>query len=101
MILIKDLCHIYNPRHRTNYVMAVNNVNLRIDDGEIVAVIGISGAGKSTLLRCINRLLEPTSGEVFIDGEDILHCPERKAQLMRRQMGMVFQNFNLLQRSLV
>lgn len=101
MIVIKDLCHIYNPRRRERSVVGVNNINLRIDDGEVVAVIGVSGAGKSTLLRCINRLLEPISGEVFIDGEDILHCSERKAQLIRRKMGMVFQNFNLLQRSLV
>lgn len=101
MILIKELCHIYNPHRGVNSVVGVKNVNLRIADGEIVAVIGVSGAGKSTLLRCINRLLEPTSGEVFIDGEEILHCSERRAQLMRRQMGMIFQNFNLLQRSLV
>lgn len=100
MILIKDLCHIYKPHHRTSSVMGVNNINLRIADGEIITVIGVSGAGKSTLLRCINRLLEPTSGEVFIDGEDILHCSGRKAQLIRRKMGMVFQNFNLLRRSL-
>jgi len=101
MILVKDLCHIYNPHRGKDSVVGVKNVNLRIDDGEIVAVIGVSGAGKSTLLRCINRLLEPTSGEVFIDGEEILHCSERKAQVMRRKIGMVFQNFNLLQRSLV
>ena len=101
MILIKNLCHIYNPHRGADSVVGANNINLRIGDGEIVAVIGISGAGKSTLLRCINRLLEPTSGEVFIDGEDILHCSERKAQAMRRKIGMVFQNFNLLQRSLV
>lgn len=101
MILIKDLCHIYNLHRGANSVVGVNSINLRIDDGEIVAVIGVSGAGKSTLLRCINRLLEPTRGEIFIDGEEILHCPERKARLIRREMGMVFQNFNLLQRSLV
>ena len=101
MILIKDLTHVYNPRHKAKSVVAVNNINLRIDDGEIVAVIGVSGAGKSTLLRCINRLLEPTSGELYINGEDILHCSERRAQAMRRQMGMIFQTFNLLQRSLV
>jgi len=101
MILIKGLTHIYNPHHRTNSVVGVNNINLRIDDNEIVALIGVSGAGKSTLLRCINRLLEPTSGEVLIDGEEILHCSERKAQAIRRKMGMVFQNFNLLQRSQV
>lgn len=95
MILIKNLHHIY----RANSLVGLNNINLMISGAEIVAIIGISGAGKSTLLRCINRLLEPTSGEVFIDGEEMLHCPERKAQLIRRKIGMVFQNFNLLQRS--
>ena len=96
MIKINNLNHIYQGG-----IIGVKEINLNIDTGEIVAVIGISGAGKSTLLKCINRLLEPTSGEVFIDNEEILHCPERKAQLIRRNIGMIFQNFNLLQRSLV
>lgn len=99
MIELKELCHIYNPGGKP--VVGVNNINLRIDDGEVVAVIGISGSGKTTLLRCINRLLEPTSGEVFIDGEELLHASARKARLIRRKIGMVFQNFNLLKRSLV
>jgi len=81
-------------------VLGINNINLRINKGEIVAVIGVSGAGKSTLLRCINRLLEPTHGEVFIDGEEVLHCSAREAQAIRRKIGMVFQDFNLLKRSL-
>lgn len=96
MIEIKNLSHIYKGG-----VVGVKDANLTINDGEVVAIIGVSGAGKSTLLRCINRLLEPTSGDVFIDGDEILHCSERKAQLIRRNIGMVFQNFNLLQRSLV
>jgi len=96
MIKIRNLNHIYKGG-----IVGVKDINLNIDVGEIVAVIGVSGAGKSTLLRCINRLLEPTSGEIFIDEKDILHCSEQKAQLIRREVGMVFQNFNLLQRSLV
>jgi len=96
MIKIRNLNHIYKGG-----IVGVKDINLNIDVGEIVAVIGVSGAGKSTLLRCINRLLEPTSGEIFIDEKDILHCSEQKAQLIRRKVGMVFQNFNLLQRSLV
>ena len=96
MIKIRNLNHIYKGG-----VIGVKDANLTINAGEVVAIIGVSGAGKSTLLRCINRLLEPTSGEVFIDGEEILHCSEWKAQLIRRKVGMVFQNFNLLQRSLV
>ena len=98
MILIENLCHVY--RQRRESIIGVKDVNLRVGAGELVAVIGISGAGKSTLLRCINRLIEPTSGEVYVDGEEILHCSERKAQSMRRKIGMVFQNFNLLHRSL-
>lgn len=82
-------------------VVGVNDIDLEVSSGEVVAIIGVSGAGKSTLLRCINRLLEPTSGEILIDGEDILHCSKQKAQVIRRKIGMVFQNFNLLQRSLV
>lgn len=96
MIEIKNLNHIYKGG-----IIGVKNANFTINEGEVVAIIGVSGAGKSTLLRCINRLLEPTSGEVFIDGKEILHCSERKAQIIRCKMGMVFQNFNLLQRSLV
>lgn len=96
MIEIKNLNHTYKGN-----IVGVKDASFTINDGEVVAIIGISGAGKSTLLRCINRLLEPTSGKVFIDDEEILHCSEQRAQLVRRKIGMVFQNFNLLQRSLV
>lgn len=93
MIEIKNLCHIYKGS-----VVGVRNISLTIGDGETVAIVGVSGAGKSTLLRCINRLIEPTSGQVIIDGEDISNCSEKKARLIRRKMGMVFQTFNLLLR---
>lgn len=93
MIEIKNLCHTYKGS-----VVGVKNISLTIRNGETVAVVGISGAGKSTLLRCINRLIEPTSGQVFIDGQDIVSCPESKARLIRRKIGMVFQTFNLLLR---
>lgn len=101
MILIENLRHIYNPHYGADSVVGVSNINLSIGDGEIVAIIGASGAGKSTLLRCINRLLEPTSGKIFIDNEEILRCSEQKARTIRRKIGMIFQDFNLLKRSMV
>lgn len=100
MILIKDLYHTYNS-HSERDCVGVKNINLQIADEEIIALIGVSGAGKSTLLNCINRLIEPTTGKIFIDGEDILSCSEKHAQIIRRKIGMVFQNYNLLRRSLV
>ena len=72
----------------------LNDVNLVINRGDVIAVIGPSGTGKSTLLRCINMLTEPTSGNIIVDGEDIT---ERGCNLneVRKKMGMVFQSFNL------
>lgn len=75
-------------------VTPLQNVNVEINKGDVISVIGPSGTGKSTLLRCINRLETPTFGEILVDGVDI--C-DRKADLpkLRRKMGMVFQSFNL------
>ena len=72
----------------------LKDVNLVINKGDVIAVIGPSGTGKSTLLRCINMLTEPTSGNIIVDGEDIT---ERGCDLneVRKKMGMVFQSFNL------
>ncbi|MBQ0015618.1 MAG: amino acid ABC transporter ATP-binding protein [Bacteroidales bacterium] len=74
----------------------LRDVNCEIEKGEVISIIGPSGTGKSTFLRCINRLEEPTSGQILIDGEDIL---AKNADLprLRRKMGMVFQNFNLFE----
>jgi phosphonate transport system ATP-binding protein len=75
----------------------IDNINLHIKKGENVAIIGLSGSGKSTLLNCINRLVEPTSGEIFIDGKNINNETEK----VRGDIGMIFQNFNLVNRETV
>jgi phosphonate transport system ATP-binding protein len=77
---------------------AVKNITFSMSKGEIIGVIGPSGAGKSTLLRCINRLVEPTSGRILIDGEEITGAPSSKVRALRRRVGMVFQHYNLVGR---
>ncbi|MCL1854891.1 MAG: ATP-binding cassette domain-containing protein [Clostridia bacterium] len=77
-------------------LVALCNVNLTIQKGDIYGIIGMSGAGKSTLIRCLNRLDTPTEGQVFIDGENILAMSRRELCETRRRMGMIFQQFNLL-----
>ena len=82
---------------RTGGVLAVAGVSFRIKEGEIYMIMGLSGSGKSTLVRCINRLIEPTSGSVRIDGEDIFEKNKSELREIRRtRMSMVFQNFALL-----
>ncbi|MDR1831750.1 MAG: ATP-binding cassette domain-containing protein [Fusobacteriaceae bacterium] len=75
---------------------AVKDVSLKIDTGDIFGIIGLSGAGKSSLIRLINRLEEPTSGKVLIDGVDITALPKDKLLERRKKIGMIFQHFNLL-----
>ena len=78
-------------------VVGVNNASFEVSKGELLVIMGLSGSGKSTLLRCISRLSEPTSGQIFIDGEDLVGMSPRKLiELRRNKMGMVFQNFALL-----
>ncbi len=80
-----------------NFVAAVRNVSLDVHTGEIFVIMGLSGSGKSTLLRCISRLIEPSAGEIFLNGEDLLAAsPARMIEIRRHQMGMVFQHFALL-----
>jgi glycine betaine/proline transport system ATP-binding protein len=82
---------------RTGQTVGLRNVSLSIGEGEIFVIMGLSGSGKSTLLRCINRLIKPTCGEVFIDGTDIASLDEEGLREVRRKkLGMVFQNFALL-----
>ncbi len=78
-------------------IVALRNINLTIENGEIFGIIGLSGAGKSTLVRCINLLERPTAGEVLIDGEDLMRMPRKALLKMRRSIGMIFQGFNLLE----
>lgn len=74
----------------------LNNVSLEIGDGDIFGIIGMSGAGKSTLIRCINLLERPTSGSILIDGVDITETKGAELLRLRKNIGMIFQNFNLL-----
>jgi len=84
-----------------NGVVGLNNINLKIEEGEFVSIIGSSGAGKSTFLRSINRLNDITDGEIFIDQASITRAGKRELRKMRRHIGMIFQNFNLVKKSTV
>lgn len=96
MLEIKNLTKIY-----PGGVQALTDVSFEVPTGQFVAIIGLSGSGKSTLLRCINRLVEPTSGQILWDGLDITAASREDLRLIRRRIGMVFQHFNLVQRSTV
>ena len=80
----------------SGHIQAVRDASFDVAEGEILVVMGLSGSGKSTLVRCLSRLVEPTAGEVFIDGQDLARASEREMiQLRRHKMGMVFQHFAL------
>lgn len=82
-------------------VQALKNVTLEIEEGDIYGIIGFSGAGKSTLLRVINALEKPTAGEVLIGGEDINKLSAKALRAKRKQIGMIFQQFHLLETATV
>ena len=84
-----------------NGTQALKDVSFDVKDGEFLVVIGLSGSGKSTLLRCINRLIDPTEGKIFWDGTDITAASPTDLRNIRRKIGMVFQQFNLVKRSSV
>ena len=77
---------------------ALNDVSLRISDGEMVGIIGKSGAGKSTLMRLINRLIEPTSGSISYDGVEVTSLKRKSLRQWRSKCAMIFQQFNLIDR---
>ena len=95
MIEIRHLNKTYRTAEKD--IVALEDVNLTIRDGEIFGIIGLSGAGKSTLVRCINLLERPSAGEVLVDGENIAALPRRELLKLRRSIGMIFQGFNLLE----
>ena len=76
-------------------IQALTDINLQIEKGAVFGIIGFSGAGKSTLIRCLNRLEEPDSGKIVINGQDITSMSKRQLRLARRKIGMIFQQFNL------
>lgn len=96
MLEVKNLTKVYDGN-----VQALHNVSFTVQPGEFLAVIGLSGSGKSTLLRCINRLVEPTSGQIIWNGVDVTAANQSELRLIRRKIGMVFQHFNLVSRSQV
>jgi phosphonate transport system ATP-binding protein len=96
MLIIENLTKIYDNGYK-----ALDNISLEIPDGQFVSIIGLSGSGKSTLLRCINRLIQPTSGRIVWNGVDITQAGDEDVRAIRRRIGMIFQQFNLVKRSSV
>ena len=95
LLKVEQLCKTYGTGH--NQVQALQNVSCRLQKGELAAVVGQSGSGKSTLLNCIGGLDTPTSGKVYLDGEDLYALPEQRRTIFRRQnIGFVFQSFQLI-----
>ncbi len=93
MLTITDLVKFY-PTGQS----ALAGVSITVDKPQVVAIIGPSGAGKSTLIRCVNRLVEPTSGQIVLDGVEVTAMSRREVRKVRRRMGMIFQEYNLVER---
>jgi len=96
MLEVRHLTKIYNDG-----TVALRDISFQVPDGEFLVVIGLSGSGKSTLLRCINRLIDPTEGEILWNGVDLAKLEGEDLRKARRKIGMVFQHFNLVKRSSV
>ena len=96
MIIFEQVSKVYN-----NGVVGIQNINLTIEDGEFVAIIGLSGAGKSTFLRAINRLINITAGDIRINETSITKAGKTQLKKIRRNIGMISQHFNLVKRSTV
>ena len=95
MIEVVNLTKQYQRKNQKDFY-AVNNLNLNFNDNEITGVVGYSGAGKSTLIRLINGLIKPSSGSVIIDGTDITKINKKELNVLRHNIGMIFQSYNLL-----
>ncbi len=96
MLEIRNLTKVYDDG-----TVALRDVSFDIPEGEFLVVIGLSGSGKSTLLRCINRLIDPTEGEILWDGVDLAQLEGEDLRVARRKIGIIFQHFNLVKRSSV
>ena len=96
MLKVEHLTKIYEGG-----VLALDDVSFEVPTGQFLAIIGLSGSGKSTLLSCINRLIEPTAGTIVWDGLNVTTAPQEEMRRIRRRIGMVFQQFNLVHRSKV
>ncbi len=96
MLRVENLTKVYDDG-----TVALREVSFEVPDGQFLAVVGLSGSGKSTLLRCINRLIEPTSGEIWWNDIKLSHVTGEELRRARRKIGMIFQHFNLVERSTV
>ena len=92
MLILENVCKTYSSGFP-----ALNNISLRVEKGEFVFIVGQSGAGKSTLIKLLLKELEPTSGHIFINGKNLGRAKRRELPLIRRDMGVVFQDFRLLE----
>jgi phosphonate transport system ATP-binding protein len=96
MLRIEHLTKVY-----PNGTRALDDLSLAVRDGEFLVVVGLSGSGKSTLLRCVNRLIEPTAGRIWLDDLEITGASAAALRRIRLQIGMIFQQFNLVRRQSV
>jgi phosphonate transport system ATP-binding protein len=94
MLEVQNLTKVY-----ADGTVALRQVSFTVQPGEFLVIIGLSGSGKSTLLRCINRLIDPTEGRILWEGTDITTAEPGELRLIRRRIGMIFQQFNLVRRS--
>lgn len=92
MIEIKEVNKFYGQNQ------VLTDINLNIKDGEIFGIIGHSGAGKSTILRCINRLEDFDSGSIYVNGQDVANLDDKALRNLRKDLGMIFQHFSLLEK---
>lgn len=94
MLRIENLCKTYGDG-----TQALKEVSFKVEPGEFVVILGKSGSGKSTLLRCVNRLVEPTSGKIFLGEDEVTRAGKSQLRKIRRKIGMIFQDYNLVERS--
>ncbi len=99
MIELRNLNKTFHTRDGD--LTALDDISLTVQDGEIFGIIGLSGAGKSTLVRCMNLLERPTHGEVLVDGQDLMQLSPAGLRKVRRNIGMIFQSYNLLEQRTV
>ena len=93
MLKIANLTKIY-----ADGTQALKDVSFEVERGEFITILGKSGSGKSTLLRCLNRLVDPTAGQIIFSENDVTKAGKRELRSIRRKIGMVFQHFNLVPR---